>query len=63
MIRFESYYLFKKKITLKISGVFDKRTVDKGQVRFFYVAYLKTKEKIKGNTIQIKLTDFVKWLK
>jgi len=39
--------------------VFDRRAVDKGQVRFFDVAYLNTKEIVKGKTIQIELTDFV----
>lgn len=48
-------------ITLKYipRDVFDKRAVDKGQVKFFDVAYLSTKEKIKGKTITIELTDFV----
>ncbi len=39
--------------------MFDKRAVEKGQVKFFDVAYLNTKEKIKGKTITIELTDFV----
>lgn len=39
--------------------VFDKRAVEKGQARFFDVAYLNTKEKIKGKTLTIELTDFV----
>ncbi|MBW7838124.1 MAG: site-specific DNA-methyltransferase [Chitinophagaceae bacterium] len=48
-------------ITLKYipKEVFDKRAVEKGQVKFFDVAYLNTKEKIKGKTITIELTDFV----
>jgi adenine-specific DNA-methyltransferase len=48
-------------VTLKYipKDVFDKRAVDKGQAKFFDVAYLNTKEKIKGNTITIELTDFV----
>jgi adenine-specific DNA-methyltransferase len=48
-------------ITLKYipKDVFDKRAVEKGQVKFFDVAYLNTKEKIKGKTIIIELTDFV----
>ncbi len=48
-------------VTLKYipKDVFDKRAVDKGQVKFFDVAYLNTKEKIKGNSITIDLTDFV----
>ena len=48
-------------VTLKYipKDVFDKRAVEKGQVKFFDVAYLKTKEKLKGNTITIQLTDFV----
>ena len=48
-------------ITLKYipKDVFDKRAVEKGQARFYDVAYLNTKEKIKGNSITIELTDFV----
>ncbi len=48
-------------VTLKYipKDVFDKRAVEKGQVRFFDVAYLNTKEKIKGKTLTIELTDFV----
>ena len=48
-------------VTLKYipKDVFDKRAVDKGQAKFFDVAYLNTKEKIKGKTITIELTDFV----
>lgn len=48
-------------LTLKYipKDVFDKRAVEKGQVKFFDVAYLNTKEKIKGKTITIELTDFV----
>ena len=48
-------------ITLKYipKDVFDKRAVEKGQVKFFDVAYLNTKEKIKGQTLTIELTDFV----
>ena len=48
-------------VTLKYipKDVFDKRAVDKGQVKFFDVAYLNTKEKVKGKTITIELTDFV----
>ena len=48
-------------ITLKYipKDVFDKRAVEKGQVKFFDVAYLNTKEKINGKSITIELTDFV----
>ena len=48
-------------ITLKYipKEVFDKRAVEKGQARFFDVAYLNSKEKISGKTITIELTDFV----
>lgn len=48
-------------ITLKYipKDVFDKRAVEKGQARFYDVAYLNTKEKIKGKSITIELTDFV----
>lgn len=48
-------------VTLKYipKDVFDKRAVEKGQVKFFDVAYLNSKEKIKGKTVTIELTDFV----
>lgn len=48
-------------VTLKYipKEVFDKRAVEKGQVKFFDVAYLNTKEKIKDKSITIELTDFV----
>ncbi len=39
--------------------VFDKRAVEKGQAKFFDVAYLNSKQKVKGKTITIELTDFV----
>jgi len=48
-------------ITLKYipKDVFDKRAVAKGQAKFYDVAYLNTKEKIKGKSITVELTDFV----
>ena len=48
-------------VTLKYipKDVFDKRAVEKGQAKFFDVAYLNTKEKVKGKTLTIELTDFV----
>lgn len=48
-------------ITLKYipKEVFDKRAVEKGQVRFFDVAFLQTKEVIKGKSVTIELTDFI----
>ncbi len=48
-------------VTLKYipKDVFDKRAVEKGQVKFFDVAYLDAKPKIKGKTLTIELTDFV----
>ncbi len=48
-------------VTLKYipKDVFDKRAIEKGQVKFFDVAYLNTKEKTKGKSITIELTDFV----
>jgi len=48
-------------ITLKYipKEVFDKRAIDKNQVRFFDVAYLNTRQTIKGKTVTIALTDFV----
>ena len=39
--------------------VFDKRAIDKGQAKFFDVAYLNSKETIKGKTVTFELTDFV----
>ncbi len=48
-------------ITLKYipKEVFDKRAVDKGQARFFDVAYLNAKVSTKEKTITVELTDFV----
>lgn len=48
-------------ITLKYipKDVFDKRAVEKGQAKFFDVAYLNTKEKINGKKVTVELTDFV----
>jgi len=48
-------------ITLKYipKDVFDQRAVEKGQARFFDVAYLDTKQTIKGKTLTVELTDFV----
>lgn len=48
-------------ITLKYipKDVFDKRAVEKGQAKFYDVAYLNTKEKITGKKITVELTDFV----
>lgn len=48
-------------ITLKYipKDVFDKRAVDKGQVKFFDVAYLDAKVHNLSKGIQIELTDFV----
>lgn len=38
--------------------VFDKRAVEKGQVRFYDVAYMQVKPHIKGKTVKIELTNF-----
>jgi hypothetical protein len=48
-------------ITLKYipKDVFDPRTVEKGQAKFYDVAYLDAKIHQKGKSIQIELTDFV----
>ena len=48
-------------ITLKYTpkDVFDKRAVEKGQARFFDVAYLNATVKTKEKTITVQLTDFV----
>lgn len=48
-------------ITLKYipNDVFDIRAVKKGQARFYDVAYLNTKEKIKGSEVTVELVDFV----
>ncbi len=39
--------------------VFDKRAVEKGQVRFYDVAYLNANIKTEGKSITIELTDFI----
>jgi len=48
-------------ITLKYipKDVFDPRAVEKGQAKFYDVAYLDAKIHQKGKSIQIELTDFV----
>ena len=48
-------------VTLKYipKEVFDKRAVEKGQVRFYDVAYLNATIKTKGKAITVELTDFV----
>ena len=48
-------------ITLKYipKDVFDKRAVEKGQARFYNVAYLNAEIHKKGKTVQIELTYFV----
>jgi hypothetical protein len=48
-------------VTLKYipKEVFDKRAVEKGQVRFYDVAYLNADVKTKSKTITVTLTDFV----
>lgn len=38
--------------------VFDKKAVDKGQVKFYDVAYIDFKPIVKGNLLSIELTDF-----
>lgn len=38
--------------------VFDKRAIDKNQIKFFDIGYIEVKPKIKGRTIVIELTDF-----
>jgi hypothetical protein len=37
---------------------FDKQAVEKGQVRFYDVAYLQVKPHIKGTSVKIELTNF-----
>jgi DNA modification methylase len=48
-------------VTLKYipKDVFDKRAVEKGQAKFYDVAYLNANVKTKGKTITVELTDFV----
>lgn len=48
-------------ITLKYipKDVFDKRAVEKGQAKFYDVAYLNTREKMNGKSITVELIDFV----
>ena len=38
--------------------VFDKRAVEKGQVKFFDIAYIEVKPEIKAKSVSIELTDF-----
>jgi len=40
-------------------SLFEKRTVEKGQAKFYDVAYLNTKEIITGKKITVELIDFV----
>jgi len=40
-------------------GVFDKRAVEKGQVKFYEVSYLRAEPKINGKEVRIELKDFV----
>lgn len=48
-------------ITLKYipKDVFDRRAVEKGQAKFYDVAYLNTQAKVNGKKVTIELTDFV----
>jgi adenine-specific DNA-methyltransferase len=39
--------------------VFDKRAVEKGQVKFFDVSYLSAKTNVKGKKVTVTLTDFI----
>ncbi len=39
--------------------VFDKRAVEKGQVKFYDVAFLTVKPEVKGKKVSVKLQDFV----
>lgn len=39
--------------------VFDTRAVDKGQVKFYDVSYLRAKAHLEGNMVKVELTDFV----
>jgi len=39
--------------------VFDKRAVQKGQVKFYDVAYLEVEPHLKGRTVKVELKDFV----
>ncbi|MBC8525493.1 MAG: site-specific DNA-methyltransferase, partial [Candidatus Cloacimonetes bacterium] len=39
--------------------VFDKRAVQKGQVKFYDIAYLKVEPHLKGRTVKVELKDFV----
>jgi len=38
--------------------VFDKRAVEKGQVKFYDVAYLEVKPEVKGKKVRARLKDF-----
>lgn len=39
--------------------VFDKRAVEKGQVKFFDVAYLEVETKVEKNKVKVRLKDFI----
>lgn len=51
-----------KGVTLSLKyipkDVFDKRAVEKGQVKFYDVAYVEVKPRVNGKKIAIELTDF-----
>lgn len=51
-----------KGINLKLKyiprEVFDKRAVEKGQVKFYDVAYLEVKPEVKGKKVKVRLKDF-----
>ena len=38
--------------------VFDKRAVEKGQVRFYDVAYIEVQPQVSGQSLKVRLTDF-----
>ncbi len=51
-----------KGVTLSLKyipkDVFDKRAVEKGQVKFYDVAYVEVKPKVSGRKVSVELTDF-----
>jgi adenine-specific DNA-methyltransferase len=51
-----------KGVTLSLKyipkDVFDKRAVEKGQVKFYDVAYIEVKPKVTGKKVSVELTDF-----
>jgi len=50
-------------VNLKLKNIpreiFDRRAIEKGQVKFYDVAYLEVEPVIKNKTVKVKLKDFI----